>query len=367
MHTLSMPPRRRGFTLIELLVVIAIIGILAAMVFPVFARARESARRAVCLSNMKNLTLAFQMYLADWDDRAPLTGGYASTEALDYFSTFPGGGDVFADHDVCHMAWHANPYMRAPVALDPYVRNRDVWRCPSAQLQAGAMFIIGWPDWLAYLQHYQGQWGAGTGLCPKDGVFPAGWGGDVTDSMEQGRVAAGYFAGVTAAPGSFVQSVAANFALSGTMVGQFDNPVEVVVVHDAGPIVDFTNPGMIAYPDACAVECNSEWCAWADWENCWDYCPGGFMQYVAPMDGSWARDPRLMDRFTRHLGGSNIGFLDGHARWWHARAWVNAVTEKGHQGEPMPFGMWPWGGGYPAWCGGWVPPIHAFYQPNPQP
>ena len=50
--------RYRGFTLIELLVVIAIIGILAAMVFPVFARARESARKAVCLSNVKNIALA---------------------------------------------------------------------------------------------------------------------------------------------------------------------------------------------------------------------------------------------------------------------------------------------------------------------
>jgi len=60
--------RRKGFTLIELLVVIAIIGILAAMVFPVFARARESARKAVCLSNVKNIALAIQMYLADNND-----------------------------------------------------------------------------------------------------------------------------------------------------------------------------------------------------------------------------------------------------------------------------------------------------------
>ena len=60
---------RKGFTLIELLVVIAIIGILASMVFPVFARARESARKAVCLSNVKNIALAVQMYLADNNDR----------------------------------------------------------------------------------------------------------------------------------------------------------------------------------------------------------------------------------------------------------------------------------------------------------
>jgi prepilin-type N-terminal cleavage/methylation domain-containing protein len=63
--------RRKGFTLIELLVVIAIIGILAAMVSPVFARARESARKAVCLSNVKNIALAIQMYIGDHNDTLP--------------------------------------------------------------------------------------------------------------------------------------------------------------------------------------------------------------------------------------------------------------------------------------------------------
>jgi prepilin-type N-terminal cleavage/methylation domain-containing protein len=58
-----MMSRRKGFTLIELLVVIAIIGILAAMLFPVFARAREAARKIQCLSNVKNIAMAVQMYL----------------------------------------------------------------------------------------------------------------------------------------------------------------------------------------------------------------------------------------------------------------------------------------------------------------
>jgi prepilin-type N-terminal cleavage/methylation domain-containing protein len=81
--------RRTGFTLIELLVVIAIIGILAAMVFPVFARARESARKAVCLSNVKNIALALQMYLTDNNDTFP---PYEHRqEALDYSSAAPGG------------------------------------------------------------------------------------------------------------------------------------------------------------------------------------------------------------------------------------------------------------------------------------
>jgi prepilin-type N-terminal cleavage/methylation domain-containing protein/prepilin-type processing-associated H-X9-DG protein len=63
--------KRQGFTLIELLVVLAIIGILAAILFPVFARARENARRASCMSNVKQLALGAMMYTQDYDERLP--------------------------------------------------------------------------------------------------------------------------------------------------------------------------------------------------------------------------------------------------------------------------------------------------------
>src|SRR5258708_16273894 len=62
---------RRGFTLIELLVVIAIIAILAAILFPVFARAREAARKTTCLSNLKNIGLAHLMYVQAYDETFP--------------------------------------------------------------------------------------------------------------------------------------------------------------------------------------------------------------------------------------------------------------------------------------------------------
>ena len=64
--------RTRAFTLIELLVVIAIIAILAAILFPVFAQAREQARMSTCLSNFKQIGLGVQMYLQDWDETYPM-------------------------------------------------------------------------------------------------------------------------------------------------------------------------------------------------------------------------------------------------------------------------------------------------------
>ncbi len=71
--------QRRAFTLIELLVVIAIIAILAAILFPVFARARENARRASCQSNLKQIALGIYMYTQDYDERFPL---YAQWSAV---------------------------------------------------------------------------------------------------------------------------------------------------------------------------------------------------------------------------------------------------------------------------------------------
>lgn len=63
--------QQRGFTLIEILVVIAIIGILASILFPVFAKAREKARTSTCQSNLKQMGIAFEMYRADWDQTYP--------------------------------------------------------------------------------------------------------------------------------------------------------------------------------------------------------------------------------------------------------------------------------------------------------
>ncbi len=93
--------KRRGFTLIELLVVIAIIAILAAILFPVFARAREKARQTSCLSNEKQLALGTLMYAQDYDERLPVR----------YHS--------------------ANTSFRIPCMIYPYVKNLQLFACPS--------------------------------------------------------------------------------------------------------------------------------------------------------------------------------------------------------------------------------------------
>ena len=359
-----MARKRRGFTLIELLVVIAIIAILAAMLFPVFARARESARKIQCLANVKNIATAIQMYLTDYD-RGP--SWEHRPEVYEFFATRPGGGTVF-DDPCGNMTDHANPYMRYPVILDEYVRNRQVWNCPSAKIQAGAMFIYGDPDWFRELVAHKGEWGNGKDICPKDGCFPNGWGGAITDSFIQGKHALEYWAGDRneAASQTFIQSIGVNFAWSELKTSQVQDAASFVACHDAGACVDYDSPGLLAYPDLCAAECNSEWCAWAPWDDpggCGSYC-GEFMYSLPPRGGAFAKDPELMKPYTRHLGGSNIGWMDGHASWMSARAFVNSCIEQGKKGIPNPYGMWPWSGGYPEWCDGCDPCIARFYKPG---
>lgn len=112
--------RRRGFTLIELLVVIAIIAILAAILFPVFAQAREKARTISCVSNGKQMGLGFMMYAQDYDEMLPRvwTASFGPT----------GGARDWKDD------------------IQPYVKNRDVMKCPSRQQQWPG---FGYNVWLA--------------------------------------------------------------------------------------------------------------------------------------------------------------------------------------------------------------------------
>ena len=109
----SAPSAKQGFTLIELLVVIAIIAILAAILFPVFAQAREKARATACLSNMKQIGTSVQMYVTDYDEH--LYVRYSSTGANRAGATLVGSSNPL-------KWWNL---------LMPYIKNNNVFTCPS--------------------------------------------------------------------------------------------------------------------------------------------------------------------------------------------------------------------------------------------
>lgn len=120
--------RRTGFTLIELLVVIAIIAILAAILFPVFAQAREKARAISCLSNSKQIGTAMMMYTQDYDETYPVAVFYPNY-------------DIWTD------------------AVVPYIKNYDLWFCPDGGPRMSAAWTaLGpnyewWGNWKWFSQY----------------------------------------------------------------------------------------------------------------------------------------------------------------------------------------------------------------------
>ena len=168
--------RRRGFTLIELLVVIAIIAILAAILFPVFAQAREKARQTTCISNLKQIGSSVMMYAQDYDEEFPM-GTYNGPRnwevnpdgMADCFGWWAGfdprdGGAPF--HGCAYSAQFYRCLM--VVQLGPYIKNFGVWYCPSDKqfsatprwIREGRMSYQWFPNWV------YNTW------CPSGGPFP---------------------------------------------------------------------------------------------------------------------------------------------------------------------------------------------------
>jgi prepilin-type N-terminal cleavage/methylation domain-containing protein/prepilin-type processing-associated H-X9-DG protein len=180
---------RRGFTLIELLVVIAIIAILAAILFPVFAQAREKARQTACLSNVKQMSTAVMMYAQDYDETFPL-----------YYQPKANGDNWY---------WH--------VQLQPYIKSWDIFRCPSCSDSEGN------PAWLGTCKVYN----------PFDAhplpwtVGPGGYGWNAC------YIGSGYIDAATRSPGWAGVSMAA--------VGR---PAETIMIAE---ITKIKNPGGV-YP-----------------------------------------------------------------------------------------------------------------------
>ncbi|MFO8079024.1 MAG: DUF1559 domain-containing protein [Armatimonadota bacterium] len=200
---------RDGFTLIELLVVIAIIAILAAILFPVFARAREKARQTACLSNVKQIALATQMYAQDHGEMLP-QGGYWSPD-----------GEMMEWYDV----------------LEPYLRNEQILLCPSSSERNPKTWNYGF---VRQTTGYQGSLG----------------------SFEHPD-------GSTISPGSAPVALA-----------RVNNPSEKVLISDAHNFY-------------------TELAFWYRTDSPYDEVGGAYYW----VDG-------------RHNGGANLGFMDGHAKWF---------------------------------------------------
>ena len=145
---------KKGFTLIELLVVIAIIAILAAILFPVFAQAREKARAASCLSNTKQLGTALQLYIDDYDETLPGTTPWSHTWDNDTNGTF----SMAKRNSILGKLW-------------PYVKNKGIYCCPSASKDGSGSNTVQ----TTYISYY---W---------NGAIMGRFGDDV-DVMDGGRI-----------------------------------------------------------------------------------------------------------------------------------------------------------------------------------
>lgn len=144
--------QKKGFTLIELLVVIAIIAILAAILFPVFAKAREKARQTSCLSNEKQIALSILMYTGDYDDTfPPATMPYYS------YAYLPDGDAAYANGV-------------KGLLLDPYMKSAKVLTCPSS---SGVGFG---PSWVGpgdlHITYALNGWLCGNPYAQPNGLTP---------------------------------------------------------------------------------------------------------------------------------------------------------------------------------------------------
>ncbi|WP_395091027.1 prepilin-type N-terminal cleavage/methylation domain-containing protein [Armatimonas sp.] len=259
MKTTLVSAKKAGFTLIELLVVIAIIAILAAILFPVFAQAREKARSIACLSNTKQLGIGAMMYAQDYDEASlPAHMGYANSElgygaSGVYTGRGPGNGSV-ADWK---RFWH--------YIIQPYVKNFNVLVCPSLSAPQG-------PDWADDAENTRGNKGIGYGI--NDPMTT--WDSDVPT------------------------------------MANYSRPADTVMFADSGALTIGADGNMWSSNAAArtAFRANPD-----NYKGAGGYSAAPSARFETPLRSSWdgGGDAALFP-VARHAGFCNVIFFDGHAK-----------------------------------------------------
>lgn len=265
--------RRKGFTLIELLVVIAIIAILAAILFPVFARAREAARRTACLSNIKQLALANLMYAADWDQ-------WFCISYMDHVVANVTPWTEWSWPDVWPGTTEGDSFVQL---LFPYVKNIQLFKCPNLDNPGNNLptqiedLYYGGPD----------NWSSGYGLN-----IVLGW----------------------AHPEVWVI-----YGINAPREASQPTPAETMWVCDHGYVNDpATGDIFTTYDLTVPTPGMPDPSLWYTLEN-------GFVGYYArpPWWGYSYGDPAVA--MPRHNLMVNCGYLDGHAKA-HSIGWITDLS-----------------------------------------
>jgi len=283
---------RQGFTLIELLVVIAIIAILAAILFPVFAQARDKARGVACLSNIKQTALAITMYQQDYDESIPLGN-----------QEYP--GEVY-NYDISWIK-----------AVQPYVKNLQMFVCPNGAYDGGT---DGKPD--ADVTH-SGAAGAETQASQYTtiGGPVASYGIPPTQQILVGPNPVDYQYPGTPPYGTYPGKRPFWQGLAG-----FADAQSVGACHAAGYVTPSLTLAQIARPaEQVLVEENQFW----DSGGC-----GGFPAYPRPRHAKEGFDANKWPK-----GIVNVAYVDGHAKAFKPQALFE--TAKDSSGNLYYIHYWP--------------------------
>jgi prepilin-type N-terminal cleavage/methylation domain-containing protein/prepilin-type processing-associated H-X9-DG protein len=245
---------KNAFTLIELLVVIAIIAILAAILFPVFAQAREKARAISCLSNTKQVNLGWQMYMQDYDE----TWIYR-----------PGWEDAMSGYcDWKYICGDDVPYENWVDIVQPYMKNYQIVACPSVPQTSdtGTAGSKGAPNL-----------GLGLNMYPNDQDDGNGYG--LSSGMTHACGDSGTFHGVC----------------QGYAQAAVTNPAQTVMIGDAGRMYRTDDFAHQYWEECIGIQ------------HCQSVSPWMAPREVDESGSEWGPE-------DRHTGTANIGFMDGHSK-----------------------------------------------------